>query len=482
MKRTNIVGIVGAGLSGLAAGIHLARNGYRARIFEANDKVGGCCATTQVDGFTFNDGALYLALPGLLDTAFAKLGLERAQRLPLRRIVASRTTHLADGRVVTIADGRVRIEGASAARQSEIDTDIAALMHKWQPAFQLFAEELLPYPFSLARLFAKGWRHLPKFRGTVADELAATIRDPAARAALSGMLLYTGLPPERTPVFQIVGLVALLGEGFFLPEAGMGAVAETLRAAFIEAGGEILTNSPVAKIGVSNGRAASLFVPAHGHFVVDAVVSSVSGMLTASLVDPAVLPEKMRRHANDAPLSQKALCVQLGLANRIDAASHSVSMLPPMEDQAQFFEPTDGEPRWFTYSVPTVTMPELAPAGGSIIEMFPAIDQGTRADDWSEAARNEVAEKAIRALSRHHDLDIVTRRIMSPRDYRERMHLVEGAVYGLSPAADARSQFPHRTQLPGLFQAGQTTYPGYGVATSILSGIFAAQALAKKIH
>ena len=482
MKRTNIVGIVGGGLSGLAAGIHLARNGYRARIFEANDKIGGCCATTSVDGFTFNDGALYLALPGLLDTAFARLGLDRAARVPLRRIVANQTTRLDDGTVVTIASGRLRIEGASEARQAQVDADIAALMRKWQPAFRLFADELLPHPFSPTRLLIKGWRHLPKFRGTVASELTTMIRDPAARAALADMLLYTGLPPERMPLFQIVGLVALLDEGFFLPEGGMGTLAETLRAAFIDAGGEILTNSPVAKIGISNGRAASLFVPAHGHFVVDAVMSSVSGMLTASLIDPAMLPARMRQRVAEAPLSQKALCVQLGLANRIDAASHSISVLPPMEAQAGFFEPTDAEPRWFNYTVPTVTMPELAPTGGSIVEMFPAIDQRMRAEDWTDAAQAEVADKAIRALSRHHDLDIVARRITSPRDYRARMHLFEGAVYGLSPAADARSQFPPRTPVPGLFQAGQTSYPGYGVATSILSGIFAADALARRIR
>jgi phytoene dehydrogenase-like protein len=59
------------------------------------------------------------------------------------------------------------------------------------------------------------------------------------------------------------------------------------------------------------------------------------------------------------------------------------------------------------------------------------------------------------------------------------MHLYKGAIYGLSPAADLRAQFPHASQIPGLYQAGQTTYPGYGVGPAAMSGIFAAETLLK---
>ncbi len=481
MKHIKTIGIIGGGLSGLSAGIVLARRGYRVRMFEANDTIGGCCGTTTIDGFTFNDGALYLALPSLLDAAFSRLGLDRTAQLPLRPITATQTTRLADGATVTIANGRVRIEGATEARNTQVNGDIDVLVRKWQPVFRFFADDVLTQPFSLTRLFVKGWRHLPKLRGTVADKLAVAIREPAVRATLSGLLLYTGLPPERIPLFQIIGVTSLFSEGFHLPEAGMGAIPALLREAFLTAGGHIQTDTRIERIGLSNGCAASLFAPEHGHFVVDAVLSTVSGMQTALMIDPAKLPPLMRLRADMAPLSQQAFCIQLGLANRIHAPSHSVSILPPMAQQAQFFEASEGELNWFNYTVPTVTLPELAPDGGSIVEMFAPIAPTMRPEDWTEEARLALADKAIRALSREHDLDIVTRRITSPKDYRDRMHLFDGAVYGLSPAADARYRFPHRTLIPRLFQAGQTTHPGYGVATSMLSGILAAEAVVKTV-
>jgi phytoene dehydrogenase-like protein len=126
-------------------------------------------------------------------------------------------------------------------------------------------------------------------------------------------------------------------------------------------------------------------------------------------------------------------------------------------------------------------MPELAPEGGSIIEMFTAVDQNQQLAFWDTAAKQAAADAAIEALARHLPLDIAVRRITSPKDYAQRMNLYEGAVYGLSPAARPNQQFPRESPIAGLFLAGQTTYPGFGVAPSLFSGIFAANALSKQI-
>ena len=45
MRPAETVVIIGGGLSGLAAGALLARRGFAVRLFEANDKLGGSCAT-----------------------------------------------------------------------------------------------------------------------------------------------------------------------------------------------------------------------------------------------------------------------------------------------------------------------------------------------------------------------------------------------------------------------------------------------------
>lgn len=484
LSKTTRIGIIGGGVAGLAAGIALARGGFEVKLFEAADKLGGCCASTAIGGYTFNDGAMYIAVPLLLDEAFARLGLDRASVLPLRQISRAQTTYLPDGTTVSLgAGGRVVLDGErSSERNVQLAFDVDALKSKWLPTLRLFAQELLPQPFSLLRTLIKGWRHLPKLRGTLAAELEQQFKDPAARAAMAGILMYTGLPPERLPVAQIVGLVALLDDGFFVPEGGMGAIVRVLADTFVALGGQVVKQTAVTRIAVEGGRVRALEIQAGGErerVSVDAVVSTASGMTTfGQLLAHDAVPSSMRRKAAQAPLSHRALSVQLGLSNRLEVASQSISVLPFMDEQHRLHVPGEAFARGFSYSVPTVTLPELAPAGGSVVEMFVPVDERWSMERWNEDTAHAAAEVAVDALAGRHALDVAVKRVRSPKDFRDDMRLFGGALYGLSPAATPMQQFPTKTPLEGLYLAGQTTYPGFGVSTAILSGSFAAQAVA----
>lgn len=105
MRKSKTVAIIGGGLAGLSAARLLCLKGMVVKLLEANDKVGGCCAATHLDGYTFNNGVVYLALPEMLDQMFHKLELDRHLLLPLRRISAIQTATLPDGTIMTINAG-----------------------------------------------------------------------------------------------------------------------------------------------------------------------------------------------------------------------------------------------------------------------------------------------------------------------------------------------------------------------------------------
>ena len=482
MGKTRTVAIIGGGVSGLSAGGFLSRQGLKVKLFEANNKIGGCCSNTILDGYVFNDGALYLAFPGILEHVFEILGLNRAKLLPMRKITKNLTTTLPDGTVVLIGDGvDLRIENSPVnIDMTRVQKELDKFMKKWGPVLRLFADDILIHPFSLLHVLAKGWRHLRKFRGTVASEMYSMFSDKAVQSALSGVLLYAGVPPQKAPVSLMLGLVAMMSEGFHLPEGGMGKIPEVLSQALIAKGGEIFLNSPVKKIVIKNNRVCGVDVEDHGFVEADAVISTVSGMHTySSLIDQEFVPAELKQKVATAPLSHKALSLQVGLSKKISVHSHSNKIIPMIEEQYKAFVPEEEEMKCLIYSVSTVTMPELAPEGKTIIEMFPAIKQDLPFEQW-DSEKEKVAELAIRALRRIYDADVVVKRVRSPKDFSDQMHLYKGAIYGLSPAADPKTQFPHNPPIPRLFHAGQSTYPGFGAGISAMSGIFAAEALIRK--
>jgi phytoene dehydrogenase-like protein len=60
MAPTADIIIIGAGISGLAAGCYAQMNGYRSVIFEAHDQPGGLCTAWPRQGYTFDAGIHYI--------------------------------------------------------------------------------------------------------------------------------------------------------------------------------------------------------------------------------------------------------------------------------------------------------------------------------------------------------------------------------------------------------------------------------------
>jgi phytoene desaturase len=480
MGRTKTVAIIGAGMAGLAAANLLSARGVAVRLFEANAKVGGCCATTRIGGYTFNDGAIYLAMPGMLDHLFGMLGLDRGHLLPLKRISPCQFAALPDGTTVTIGEGPALAISVKqdAAATVKLQSELEGFLKKWEPTLRLFADDIMIHPLSLPHLLAKGWRHLSMLRGTAASHLNSSFSSEAVRAALAGALLYAGAPPDEMPAALLLGLVAMLRDGYFLPQGGMGRMPEVLSDALKARGGDIHLNSSIRRILVSGGRAHAVEVEHEGVVEVDAVISTTSAMHTyGTLLSRGDLPARMARRVQKAPLSHKGFVLQLGLSNKIETRSHTNCVLPWLSDQYQVFQPSADSLRWPIYTVPTVTLPELAPPGCSLIEMFPSIDQNIPPDGWDAARKEEVVAHAVERLRRDHDVRVAVCRVLSPKEFQDGAHLYAGALYGLSPVAGPRALFMHRSPIRGLYQAGQTTWPGFGVVGAGISGLLAAETL-----
>lgn len=478
-----MVVIIGAGVAGLTAGSYLAQKGFHVKVLEANSKIGGCCGSTVINGYSFNDGAQYLIYPKLLDLVFSQPGFNRSDILPLRRVTTPGTTHLPNGTTVSIGNNF-----SVAVENGEINIPIAQheltqLVKKWAPVDEILTdEEIMLNPISAWRLLSKVWKHLPLFGKTLKGEIEASFSDPIFRSAMAAQLLYAGAPLDKLPSVSIIALVSELKDGTALPEGGMGKIPEALARTLHQHGGEILLDARVKNIRVKSGRTCGVQTTGRGFVEGDFVISTANAMTTYQyLLDQSDQPRRLAQKAKQTPLSMSAFCVQLGVSNKIDVTSHMHHIVPMMEDLGQYIHPARDMPEQGYYSIPTIIAPELAPAGGGIIEYIPVIRQNEPVKAWDDERINQLANASIEWLQLRHPLNIAVERIRSPREFQNQLNLYQGAIYGVSAAKGLTGLFPHKTPVEGLYLAGQTTYPGLGVPTAALSGIHAGKSLIQSI-
>jgi len=78
--------IIGAGIGGLTAATHLAKNGFQVTVLEKNSHPGGRCDQIIQEGHTFDTGPTLLVMPLLYEAEFATLGAKVGEMLNLQRV------------------------------------------------------------------------------------------------------------------------------------------------------------------------------------------------------------------------------------------------------------------------------------------------------------------------------------------------------------------------------------------------------------
>jgi len=473
--------VIGSGFGGLAAAIRLGARGYRVTVCEKLDKPGGRAYVHEQDGFTFDAGPTIVTAPFLLEELWELCGRRMADDIDLREISPFYRIRFDDGQYFDYS-------GDDAAMKAEIarfnPADVAGYERFLEASAMLYDigfDQLLNVSFDSLR---KMFRVLPElvraqFYRSVYSLVSRYIQHPRLRQVFSfHPLLVGGNPFDTTAVYALIAQLERK-HGVHFAMGGTGSLVTGL-ADLIEAqGNEIRLNSPVRQIRLDGDRATGVELESGETIDADIVVSNADSAATYRYL----VPNGHARRWNERKLKRSRFSMSLfvwyfGTDRQYPDVPHHMIMLSPRyrELLQDIFESKTLADDFSLYlHRPTATDPSLAPPGCDafyVLSPVPNLDGET---DWSVAAEryrariaDALEESVLPDLSKH----VVTSRLLTPVDFRERLFSYKGAAFGLQPTLLQTAWFrPHNRSedIEGLYLVGAGTHPGAGMPGVISS-------------
>ncbi|SFQ34714.1 phytoene desaturase [Amycolatopsis arida] len=306
--RVEHVVVVGAGLAGLSAALHLLGAGRRVTVLERADHPGGRVGTRERDGWSVDTGASVLTMPDLLDEAFAAVGERLADRLRLVRLDPAYRARFADGSTLPVRTDAAAMEAEIRELAGPREAAGYRALRRWLT--ELYAaqrEHFIGGNFDgprdllrpeLARLAALGGF------GRLGPRIARFLRDDRVRRVFSFQPLYAGLDPMRA--LAAYGVISYMDTvaGVYYPMGGMGTVAAAMAGAAERAGATVRLGTTAAWLERVSGRVRAVRTAAGERVPCDAVVLATEldtayrllGMRPRRVVPPRYSPSAVLLH------------------------------------------------------------------------------------------------------------------------------------------------------------------------------------------
>ncbi|MHB8511722.1 MAG: phytoene desaturase family protein [Actinomycetota bacterium] len=482
--------IVGAGHNGLVAAAYLARAGRSVLVLERRDVIGGAAVTEQIaPGFRMSSASYSLSLlrPDIYnDLELARHGLVIAPKDPQMFVP------LSDGRHFFIwrdaARTRAELEkinpkdAESHARWNAFwDTAISAvrpLIESMTPPSLRDVERMLgPDLFSMA------------VAGSAADTVRGFFDSPEIQGPLVGQgIIGASMGPEEPGTAWIMTFHALGGElngmdgTWAYVRGGMGSVSASIAAAAREAGAEIRSSAPVARIVIDANRVRGVELEDGSLIESRCVLSNATPHATfTKLVYSQALPPTFIERVRSWRYDGAVVKVNLALSEL-----PSFKTLPGTDPGPQHFgtwevapsieyiqraredaRGTSMSPHPFIEAFMQSSVDDsLAPAGKHVLSAF---SQYAPDDlkEW-EAARKLARDSVVATLASfapNLENAIVAEDVLGPLELEDRFGLTGGDIFhgAIIPEQSFGERFSYRTPIDGLYLCGAGSSPGGGV-------------------
>lgn len=506
-RRDYDVIVVGAGPGGLTAAAYLGMAGQRVLVVEARGQVGGHMSAFTHQGHEFDIG-LHYTEEGPAQRVLQPLGVD----VEFREFDPSGMFRLlSKDREVIVPKGMDELRSCFAeAFPSERPTIDAFL-----GTVRLLADELgqITERPHLRELPKWPWRMRGLLRygaATAGHYLDSLHASPQLRTALMGWTTGSlAIPPSQLSLPIAASMIDLYLGGLSYPQGGSRAISEGLADVVRRNGGEVLLDTEVSRVLVSDGhvrgvRVRSASVDAEPDPAEDILAPSVVSAVDAHqtyvrLLSPDDVPPRLLRRVRSFELPLPLAVVYLVLDRDLGAeglpnATHIVSDTDDLEAYYATLRagelPAAGSVGIWNASLADPENPRLCPPGQTNLQLIgvaPAqhewwgVAPGSGSTARYAARKREMRDQMVRLAERvvpGLSGSILFEEMATPITEERFMRCTGGTSYG--PALSPRqimSRLGPTGAVEGLFHAGASARPSHGLVGTMHSGLAAAAAI-----
>lgn len=473
--------VIGAGLAGLSATLHLLGAGRRVTVLEQAATPGGRAGQANFDGNAVDTGASVLTMPELLEEAFSAVGEPLAKNLRLTRLDPAYRARFADGRELALHTDGDAMEAAIRAFAGAREAAGYRALRRWLTELYAvqkdrFLATNFDSPLDLARPELAKLAALGGF-GRLGPRVGRYLLDERVRRLFTFQALYAGLDPASAiGAYGVIAYMDTVG-GVYYPEGGMGEIGRAMTGAAVRAGAEVRFGTEAAWLERVNARVRAVRTRSGERIACDAVVLATELSAAYRLIGA--------RPRRPVPLRYSPSAVVLhGRATRAwDLGHHTIyfgdawerTFAEIIRDGKLMSDPS------LLVTRPTATDPGLAGRGGEIVSVLaPAPNLRRGRIDW-DRVRGPYRDELLRTLEARgltgFGDGFTVDETITPADWAA-CGLAAGTPFSLAHTFTQTGPFrpANLVRAAGnVVLAGCGTTPGVGIPPVLISGRLAAE-------
>lgn len=478
-------GVIGGGISGMAAAARMAAAGYSVTLYEAGPELGGKLTDYRWEDFRFDKGPSLFTMPEHLNELFVVCGKRLDDYLQYDRLELVTRYFYPEGTRVDAWSEPARFAQELSQQVGEDPQRVRAYLKRAELMYETTAPVFLHKSLH-------DWRNLLRFstflkvlripwlgiNTTMHRFNKKWFKHERTVQLFDRFATYNGSDPYRAPATLNLISHIELNKGAFYPKGGMIAIRDAMAKLLLEMGVQVRLNTRVDRLFVHEGKVKGVVIGEQKD-VHQTVISGIDIMQAEKRLIPRHYRNKKRLNTE---LSTSAIIFHWAVKGHFPKLDlHNIFFTGHYHREFEYLKKGKlaADPTLYVYVSSKVNQQD-APQGHEnwfvMVNTPPHLEQDW--DSWVAEVRTYAHERLSEALGVNTAALVLHESVMDPRDLERNTGSLGGAIYGPASnnkwAAFLRQANKHQ-KLKNLYFVGGSVHPGGGIPLCLLSAKITAE-------